>query len=122
MMGAAPRTGRGLSSDTVHRRPSQRSKVWPRHRSFLDARTRSLPTGSDLHALDDAVLGKVTRALRPSVTIACRTQLQRPAMLLRAVQSVPAVDQSIGGLIPANYAPKYGGEPCRRADPPPWAR
>ena len=41
---------------------------------------------------------------------------------LRAVQSIPAVDQSIGGLIPANYAPTYWGEPCRRATPPPWAR
>jgi branched-chain amino acid transport system substrate-binding protein len=41
---------------------------------------------------------------------------------LRAVQSIPAVDQSIGGLIPANYEPKAGGESCRRAAPPPWAR
>jgi hypothetical protein len=40
---------------------------------------------------------------------------------LRAVQSVPAVDQSIGGLIPASYAPKYGGESCRRRTPPPWS-
>ena len=41
---------------------------------------------------------------------------------LFAVQSVPAVGQSIGGLIPASYQPKAGGEPCRRASPPPWAR
>ena len=41
---------------------------------------------------------------------------------LRAVQSIPAVDPSIGGLIPANYAPQYGGERCRPATPPPWAR
>jgi branched-chain amino acid transport system substrate-binding protein len=41
---------------------------------------------------------------------------------LRALESIPAVDQSIGGLIPANYAPSYFGEPCRRATPPPWAR
>ena len=41
---------------------------------------------------------------------------------LRAVHSIPAVDQSIGGLIPANYQPKAGGEACRREAPPPWAR
>jgi branched-chain amino acid transport system substrate-binding protein len=41
---------------------------------------------------------------------------------LSAVQSIPSVDQSVGGLIAANYAPQYGGEPCRRATPPPWAR
>ena len=41
---------------------------------------------------------------------------------LRAVQSVPAVDQSIGGLVPANYVPTAAGEACRRAAPPPWAR
>ena len=41
---------------------------------------------------------------------------------LRAVQSVPAVDQSIGGLVPASYVPTAAGEACRRATPPPWAR
>ena len=41
---------------------------------------------------------------------------------LRAVQSVPAVDQSIGGLVPASYVPTAAGEACRRAAPPPWAR
>jgi ABC-type branched-subunit amino acid transport system substrate-binding protein len=41
---------------------------------------------------------------------------------LLSVQSIPAVDQSVGGLIPASYEPKAGGEACRRAAPPPWAR
>ena len=41
---------------------------------------------------------------------------------LRAVQSVPAVDQSIGGLVPAGYVPTAAGGVCRRATPPPWAR
>ena len=41
---------------------------------------------------------------------------------LRAVQSVPAVDQSIGGLVPASYVPTAAGEACRRATPPPWAK
>lgn len=41
---------------------------------------------------------------------------------LRAVQSIPAVDQSIGRLVPANYVPTAAGEACRRAAPPPWAR
>ena len=41
---------------------------------------------------------------------------------LRTVQSVAAVDQSIGGLVPASYVPTAAGEACRRAAPPPWAR
>jgi branched-chain amino acid transport system substrate-binding protein len=41
---------------------------------------------------------------------------------LRTVQSVAAVDQSIGGLVPANYVPTAAGEACRRAAPPPWGR
>ena len=41
---------------------------------------------------------------------------------LRALQSVPAVDQSIGGLVPASYVPTAAGGACRRATPPPWAR
>ena len=41
---------------------------------------------------------------------------------LHAVQSVPAVDQSIGGLVPAGYVPTAAGGVCRRATPPPWAR
>jgi hypothetical protein len=32
------------------------------------------------------------------------------------------VDQSIGGLVPANYVPTAAGEACRRATPPPWAK
>jgi hypothetical protein len=39
-----------------------------------------------------------------------------------AVQSVPGVDQSVGGLIAPSYAPTWFGESCRRATPPPWAR
>ena len=41
---------------------------------------------------------------------------------LSAVQSVPGVDQSVGGLIPASYVPTWAGETCRRATPPPWAK
>jgi hypothetical protein len=41
---------------------------------------------------------------------------------LSAVQTVPAVDQSIGGLVTDSYVPTWAGERCRRATPPPWAR
>jgi branched-chain amino acid transport system substrate-binding protein len=41
---------------------------------------------------------------------------------LRAVESIPAVDQSIGGLVPANYVPSASDQTCRRTTPPPWAR
>jgi hypothetical protein len=41
---------------------------------------------------------------------------------VRPVLTVPGVDQSVGGLLPARYMPTFSGEPCRRAAPPPWAR
>jgi branched-chain amino acid transport system substrate-binding protein len=41
---------------------------------------------------------------------------------LRAVESIPAVNQSIGGLVPANYVPSDSDQTCRRTTPPPWAR
>jgi branched-chain amino acid transport system substrate-binding protein len=41
---------------------------------------------------------------------------------LSAVQSVPGVDQSVGGLMSASYVPTAAGERCRRTTPPPWAR
>jgi ABC-type branched-subunit amino acid transport system substrate-binding protein len=41
---------------------------------------------------------------------------------LRAVQSVPGVDQSLGGLVPTSYLSTAAGERCRRATPPPWAK
>jgi branched-chain amino acid transport system substrate-binding protein len=40
----------------------------------------------------------------------------------RTVQTVPAVDQSIGGLVPVSYVPTDAGQACRRAPPPRWAR
>jgi len=41
---------------------------------------------------------------------------------LTKVQTVPRVDQSIGGLVPAAYEPTHLGQACKRATPPPWAR
>jgi branched-chain amino acid transport system substrate-binding protein len=41
---------------------------------------------------------------------------------LTPVDSVPGVDQSVGGLVPASYVPTAAGERCRRTTPPPWAR
>ena len=42
---------------------------------------------------------------------------------LRAVQSVPGVDQSLGGLVPTSYlSRRRRARRCRRATPPPWAK
>jgi branched-chain amino acid transport system substrate-binding protein len=41
---------------------------------------------------------------------------------LTDVRTVPGVDQSVGGLVPATYIPTSAGQACRRATPPPWAR
>jgi branched-chain amino acid transport system substrate-binding protein len=41
---------------------------------------------------------------------------------LTDVRTVPGVDQSVGGLVPATYVPTSAGQSCRRATPPPWAR
>jgi hypothetical protein len=38
------------------------------------------------------------------------------------VQTVPGVDQSIGGLVPATYEPTHLGQACKRATPPAWAK
>jgi ABC-type branched-subunit amino acid transport system substrate-binding protein len=44
------------------------------------------------------------------------------ASRLTAVQTVRAVDQSIGGLVPTAYVPTSAGQACRLGTPPPWAR
>jgi branched-chain amino acid transport system substrate-binding protein len=41
---------------------------------------------------------------------------------VRVVRTVPEVDQSLGGVLPATYEPTSGKQPCRAATPPPWAR
>jgi branched-chain amino acid transport system substrate-binding protein len=41
---------------------------------------------------------------------------------LSAVRAIRRVDQTLGGLVPADYVPTAAGQACRRATPPPWAR
>jgi branched-chain amino acid transport system substrate-binding protein len=41
---------------------------------------------------------------------------------LEPVRSVTGIDQSVGGLVPADYVPTSQGQACRRVTPPPWAR
>jgi branched-chain amino acid transport system substrate-binding protein len=41
---------------------------------------------------------------------------------LTEVRAIRAVDQSVGGLVPADYVPTAAGQTCRRATPPLWAR
>jgi branched-chain amino acid transport system substrate-binding protein len=83
---------------------------------------------AQLAHLDTTLLGVPVRmdANRQAVVSANLVRLgpESPSGIaeLRAVQSIPAVDQSIGGLIPANYVPTYFGQGCRRTTPPPWAR
>ena len=39
-----------------------------------------------------------------------------------AVRRIPAVDETLGGLLAPNVAPSSAAPACRRATPPPWAR
>jgi branched-chain amino acid transport system substrate-binding protein len=39
-----------------------------------------------------------------------------------SARTISGVDQSIGGLVPVDYVPGEGGQACRRAPPPRWAR
>jgi branched-chain amino acid transport system substrate-binding protein len=41
---------------------------------------------------------------------------------LADLRTIPSVDQSVGGLVPASYVPSSAGQACRRGPPPPWAR
>jgi branched-chain amino acid transport system substrate-binding protein len=95
------------------------------HGDLSDGRRR---LRAQLARLDTTLLGVPVRmdANRQAVVSANLVRLGPDSASgvpeLRPVQSIPAVDQSIGGLIPPNYVPSYLGQPCRRATPPPWAR
>jgi branched-chain amino acid transport system substrate-binding protein len=95
------------------------------HGDLSDGRRR---LRAQLARLDTTLLGVPVRmdANRQAVVSANLVRLGPESASgvpeLRAVQSTPAVDQSIGGLIPASYVPSYLGTTCRRATPPPWAR
>lgn len=38
------------------------------------------------------------------------------------IRTVPNIDQTFGGALPATYEPSSGEQPCRTGTPPPWAR
>jgi len=42
--------------------------------------------------------------------------------LLQAIRTVPDVDQTFGGALPATYQPGAGEQPCSSGPVPPWAR
>jgi branched-chain amino acid transport system substrate-binding protein len=83
---------------------------------------------AQLARLDTTLLGVPVRmdANRQAVVSASLVRLgpdsASGAPELRAVESIPGVNQSIGGLVPANYVPSDPGQACRRTTPPPWAR
>jgi branched-chain amino acid transport system substrate-binding protein len=94
------------------------------HGDLSDGRRR---LRAQLGRLDTTLLGLPVRmdGNRQAVVSTNLVRLGRESAAgpeLRAVQSIPAVDQSIGGLIPANYVPTSSGQACRRTTPPPWAR
>jgi branched-chain amino acid transport system substrate-binding protein len=94
------------------------------HGDLSDGRRR---LRAQLAQLDTTLLGVPVRmdGNRQAVVSTNLVRLGRESASgpeLRSVQSIPAVGQSIGGLVPASYVPKYGGGACRRATPPPWAR
>jgi len=41
---------------------------------------------------------------------------------LQAIRTVPEVDQTFGGALPATYQPGAGEQPCSSGPLPPWAR
>jgi branched-chain amino acid transport system substrate-binding protein len=54
------------------------------------------------------------------VRLGIRPPRQVPS--LTAVKTIRGVDQSVGGLIPASYAPTEPGQACRRGPRPRWDR
>jgi branched-chain amino acid transport system substrate-binding protein len=80
----------------------------------------------DRHELR-AALGRLrTRLLGVSVRMDVHRQAVVSTTLVRvgdptAAQTVDGVDQSIGGLVPADYVPSEAGQACHRAPPPRWA-
>src|SRR5262249_52364295 len=67
--------------------------------------------GADRQAVVSTTLVRVGRATGPA----------GPA--LTRVATIPGVDASVGGLVPADYVPTSTGPgECRHAAPPPWAR
>jgi branched-chain amino acid transport system substrate-binding protein len=84
--------------------------------------------GARLASLDTKLLGVPVRmdANRQAVVSSSLVRLAQPSEdgmpALTAVGSVPDVDQSVGGLVPAGYEPTSAGQRCRPAPPPPWAR
>lgn len=41
---------------------------------------------------------------------------------VNVVRTVPEVDQTFGGALPAEYVPQAGEQPCTNGTPPPWAK
>jgi branched-chain amino acid transport system substrate-binding protein len=79
----------------------------------------------DRHELRAALDGLRTRLLGVPVRVDSHRQAVVSATLVRlgdptALQTVDGVDQSIGGLVPADYEPSDAGQKCRRATPPRW--
>jgi ABC-type branched-subunit amino acid transport system substrate-binding protein len=82
---------------------------------------------NDRRELRGALARLQTRLLGVAVRMDAHRQAVVGATLVRlgdakTVQSVPGVDQSIGGLVPGRYVPTDAGQACRRAEPPRWAR
>jgi branched-chain amino acid transport system substrate-binding protein len=83
-------------------------------RSALDAIRLSAPDGP-------VRLDRNRQAVVPATLV--RIDRTRPGVLsFRRVRTIPAVDETLGGLLPANASPGPDTNDCHRAAPPPWAR
>jgi branched-chain amino acid transport system substrate-binding protein len=87
--------------------------------AFERARGEQGRLGVQLARLDTTLLGVPVRmdANRQAVVSSSLVRLGPPSEsgmpTLTAVESVPGVDQSVGGLVPAGYEPSSAGERCR---------
>jgi branched-chain amino acid transport system substrate-binding protein len=106
------------------------------YRNAVEAVLQGLEqAGGDRHRLPAALDHLQARLVGDSVRLDANRQAVLDTTLVRvtrpstqrvpslvAVRTIPNVDQSIGGLVPARYVPTSAGQACRRATPPPWAR
>jgi ABC-type branched-subunit amino acid transport system substrate-binding protein len=96
-----------VNGDLSHGRRRLRAQLWRLRTTLLDVPVR-------MDANRQAVVSAHVVRLGPESASGLPE--------LRPLLTVPGVDQSVGGLLPAGYVPSYAGEPCRRGALPPWAR
>ena len=76
-----------------------------------------------LGSLDADLVGGTVRAdANRAVIVSTALARLGPGGAESIIRPVPAVDQTFGGALPADYEPRSGEQPCDRGIAPPWAR